>query len=68
MKIWCVGRESEEPLAFELGGDKPPKMLAIPETVNGHQQLREFELMNDRTDAALYVETAASAERFHLAA
>jgi hypothetical protein len=38
-------------------------MLAIPETVNGHQRLREFELMNGRTDAAVYVETEASAGR-----
>jgi hypothetical protein len=68
MKIWCVDRESEESVTFELAGEKPPRMLAIPDTVNGHQCLREFELLNGEPDGAVYLETEASAERVRLAA
>ena len=68
MKIWCVSRESEESLSFELEGERAPRMLAIPDTVNGLRRLREFELLNGRPDAAVYIETEASAERIRLAA
>ena len=68
MRIWCVSRESEESLAFELESEKAPRMLAIPDTVNGQRRLREFELLNGQDDAAVYIETEASAERVRLAA
>jgi hypothetical protein len=68
MKVWCVSREAEEPFAFELEAERPPRMLAIPEKVNGHQRLREYELLNDGDDEAVYLETPESAERVRLAA
>ena len=68
MKIWCVSRQADASLAFEIGGEKAPRMVAIPETVNGHQRLREFELLNGQSDSAVYIETEASAERIRIAA
>ena len=68
MKIMCFGRETEELRAFEVNCLRPPRMLAIPELVNGAQRLREFELLRDAEDAAYYLETPESAERTRLAA
>lgn len=68
MKIWCMSRESDASLSFEIGGEKAPRMLAIPETFNGHQRLREFELLKDQSDSAVYVETQESANRARIAA
>jgi len=61
-------RETEDPFAFEFDGDRPPRMLAIPETVNGQQRLREYELLNGGNEEAVYLETPESAERVRLAA
>jgi hypothetical protein len=68
MKIWCVGREWDEPFGFEFQGARPPRMLAIPERVDGHERLREFALLKDSIDAAVYLETPESAQRKRLAA
>ncbi len=68
MTVWCVYRESEEPVAFEFNCDTPPPMLALTEVVNGAQRLREFELVRGNAGSAVYVETSESARRLHLAA
>ena len=68
MTVWCVYRESEEPLEFQFSCETPPPMLAFTEVVNGTQRLREFELVRGDTSAAVYVEPPESAKRLRLAA